>query len=95
MSGSIPLTERSNGPHGSVVGPGPLAEDAAVPAKGGSFESFVFTYNVPSETEVETVLSQAAAAVAALVKPAQKCSGQLQRPFKDPDRHLWEVAYNP
>ncbi len=73
-----------------------LAEDAAVSARGEGFEGFTLAHNVGSEREVGAVVAQAVAAGATLVKPPQKVSwGGYSAYFKDPDGHLWEVAYNP
>lgn len=73
-----------------------LAEDATVPAAGSGFEAFTLAHNVHSEAEVDAVIAQAVAAGATLVKPPQKVFwGGYSGYFKDPDGHLWEVAYNP
>ncbi len=48
------------------------------------------------KTEVDTVMAQARAAGAVIVKPAQDTfSGGCAGYFQDPDQHLWEVAWNP
>lgn len=73
-----------------------LAEDAQVSAEGHGFASFALAHNVPSEAEVDAVMTQALAAGATLVKKPQKVFwGGYSGYFKDPDGHLWEVAYNP
>ena len=73
-----------------------LAEDATVPAEGQGFESFTLAHNVHSEVEVDEVVAQAIGAGATLVKKPQKVFwGGYSGYFKDPDGHLWEVAYNP
>lgn len=73
-----------------------LAEDATVSAAGDGFEGFTLAHNVGSEREVDAVIAQAVAAGATLVKPPQKVFwGGYSGYFKDPDGHLWEVAYNP
>ena len=73
-----------------------LAEDATVPPEGNGFEGFTLSHNVTSEEEVDTVMSQALAAGATLVKAAQKVFwGGYSGYFKDPDGHLWEIAHNP
>jgi len=73
-----------------------LAEDATVPAEGNGFESFTLAHNVCSETEVDGVIEQAVSVGATLVKKPQKVFwGGYSGYFKDPDGHLWEVAYNP
>lgn len=73
-----------------------LAADAQVPAEGSGFESFALAHNVASEAEVDAVMQQAVAAGAVQVKAPQPASwGGYSGYFKDPDGHLWEVAYNP
>ena len=73
-----------------------LAADAAVSAEGHGFESFTLAHNVRSEREVDDVVNQAVQAGATLVKQPQKVSwGGYSGYFKDPDGHLFEVAYNP
>jgi len=49
---------------------------------------------VNSQNEVETLLGDAIAGDARLVKPAQNaCCGRYHDNFKDSDGHLWETAY--
>ncbi len=73
-----------------------LAEDATVPPEGNGFEGFTLSHNVTSEAEVESIMHQALAVGATLVKPAQKVFwGGYSGYFKDPDGHLWEIAHNP
>ena len=73
-----------------------LAEDATVPPEGSGFEGFTLSHNVDSEADVETIMKQALAAGATLVKAAQKVFwGGYAGYFKDPDGHLWEIAHNP
>ena len=85
-----------NGTWLGLYGREALAEDAKVPSQGSGFESFTLAHNVHSEAGVDAVIAQAAKAGATVAKPPEKvfwggCSGY----FKDPDGHLWEVAYNP
>lgn len=85
-----------NGTWLGLYGRDALAEDATVSADGGGFEGFSLAHNVASETEVDEVVAQAVAAGATLVKQPQKVFwGGYSGYFKDPDGHLWEVAYNP
>ena len=73
-----------------------LAEDATVSAEGSGFAGVTLAHNVSTESEVESVIDQAVAAGATLVKPPQKVSwGGFSGYFKDLDAHLWEVAHNP
>jgi len=85
-----------NGTWLGLYGREALAEDATVPAEGKGFAGVALAHNVVSEAEVDTVLGQAVAAGATLVKPAQMVSwGGYSGYFNDPDGHLWEVAHNP
>jgi catechol 2,3-dioxygenase-like lactoylglutathione lyase family enzyme len=73
-----------------------LAADATVSPQGSGFESFALAHNVESEVEVDQLITQAVSAGASLVKKPGKVSwGGYSGYFKDPDGHLWEVAYNP
>jgi catechol 2,3-dioxygenase-like lactoylglutathione lyase family enzyme len=73
-----------------------LAADASVPQAGSGFESFTLAHNVQSEAEVDEVINQAVEAGATLAKKPEKVFwGGYSGYFKDPDGHLWEVAYNP
>ncbi len=73
-----------------------LAADAGVAATGSGFSGITLAHNVRSEAEVDTVLNQATAAGAILIKPASRATwGGYSGYFADPDGHLWEVAYNP
>ena len=87
-------------PAGGVVlglfGRKALAEDATVADSGPGFSGVALAHNVRTEAEVEAVLTEAVAAGARLVKPAQKVFwGGYCGYFADPDGHLWEVAYIP
>ena len=73
-----------------------LAADATVSSEGSGFESFALAHNVSSEAEVDAVVVHAVEAGATLVKKPEKVFwGGYSGYFKDPDGHLWEVAYNP
>lgn len=53
-------------------------------------------HNVSSREDVDAVMAQAEAAGATIVKPAQETFwGGYAGYFADPDRHLWEVVWNP
>ncbi len=73
-----------------------LAADTGLPLQPGGPASFSLAHNVSSEAEVNDVMAQAVRAGAGIVKPAQATFwGGYAGYFKDPDGHLWEVAYNP
>ena len=85
-----------NGSWLGLYGRESLAEDASVSSEGSGFNGFALAHNVASETEVDQIIEQALSAGATLSKAAQKTSwGGYSGYFKDPDGHLWEVAYNP
>ena len=85
-----------NGTWLGLYGREALAKDAGVPVEGRGFEAFALAHNVASEAEVDALIQEAVAAGAILVKTPQKVFwGGYSGYFKDPDGHLWEVAFNP
>ncbi len=73
-----------------------LAADAGLPERQGGFAGIALAYNCRSREEVDAVLGEAAAAGAAVAKPAKDTFwGGYSGYFADPDGHLWEVAWNP
>ena len=73
-----------------------LAHDSGLPLGATSATEFSLAHNVASRDEVDAVMAQARAAGATIVKPAQDTFwGGYAGYFQDPDRHLWEVAWNP
>jgi len=73
-----------------------IAYDTGIPQGTSSSTEFMLGHNVASRAEVDAVMEQAGNAGAAIVKPAQDAFwGGYSGCFKDPDGHLWEVAWNP
>lgn len=73
-----------------------LAKDTTLAYQPTTFSGLTISYNARSEKEVDEVLEQVARLGATIVKPAQKVYwGGYSGYFKDPDGHLFEVAYNP
>ena len=73
-----------------------LAKDANVDPHGDGFRGVSLAYNTRNRAEVDSVLKDAEAAGAKLVKPAQEAFwGGYSGYFSDPDGFLWEVAWNP
>jgi uncharacterized protein len=77
-----------------------LAADAGLAADdapaGGGFGGVALAHNVRSRTEVDDVLTDAAAAGAVITVPAHETSyGGYAGYFTDPDGHVWEIAHNP
>nr|BFD68686.1 VOC family protein [Bdellovibrio sp. HAGR004] len=73
-----------------------LAKDAGVDARGSGFREFSIAHNVNTREEVAKVLAEAEKAGGRIIKPAQDVFwGGHSGYFEDPDRFLWEVAWNP
>ncbi len=73
-----------------------LAKDANVAPDGHGFAGITLAYNARSRGEVDSVLEEAKAAGANILKPAQEAFwGGYSGYFSDPDGFLWEVAWNP
>ncbi|MBI3433039.1 MAG: VOC family protein [Hydrogenophilales bacterium] len=73
-----------------------LAKDAGLPLGTPSEPAFSLGHNVSSKAEVDQVMEQARQAGAVIVKPARETFwGGYAGYFRDPDGHLWEVAWNP
>ncbi|HEY7372126.1 MAG TPA: VOC family protein [Polyangia bacterium] len=73
-----------------------LAHDAGLPQQPPSTTDFCVAHNVSSKAEVDVVLEEARQAGAVIVKePQATFYGGYAGYFQDPDRHLWEVAWNP
>ncbi len=73
-----------------------LAWDSTVPQSSPSPTEFSIGHLVSSRAEVDSVMAQARAAGATIVKPAQNTFwGGYGGYFQDPDGHLWEIAWNP
>ena len=85
-----------NGTWLGLFGHDALAEDANVSPEGSGFGAVALAHNLASEAEVDEVMEQALNAGATLAKKPQPVFwGGYSGYFKDPDGHLWEVAYNP
>jgi catechol 2,3-dioxygenase-like lactoylglutathione lyase family enzyme len=73
-----------------------LAHDAGLSVSQPSMTDCCLAHNVSSKGEVDAILAQAGAAGATIVKAAHETFwGGYAGYFVDPDRHLWEVAWNP
>jgi uncharacterized protein len=73
-----------------------ISHDSGIPLGSPSPTEFTLGHNVSSKAEVDAVMEQARSAGAVLVKPAHDTFwGGYAGYFEDPDRHLWEVVWNP
>lgn len=73
-----------------------LAKEAGIPVAKASPTGFSIGYNVNSREEVDQILELAKGAGAIVPSPAKERSwGGYTGYFQDPDKHLWEIAFNP
>lgn len=73
-----------------------LAEDAGISEEGSGFSGITLAYNAKSENEVDEVIAKVESLGAVIVKRPQKVFwGGYSSYFRDPDGHLFEVAFNP
>lgn len=73
-----------------------LAHDSGLSLGRPSATEFSLGHNVSSKQEVDAVMERARRAGAVIVKPAQDTFwGGYTGYFQDPDKHLWEIAWNP
>ena len=73
-----------------------LARDTGLPVSAAAPANMCLAHNVRERDDVDTLLTQAAAAGATLVKAAADTFyGGYAGYFQDPDGHLWEIAFNP
>jgi len=73
-----------------------LSRDTGLPVSSPSPTDLTLGHNVASRAEVDSVMAQARAAGAVIVKPAQETFwGGYAGYFQDPDQHLWEIVWNP
>lgn len=77
---------------------GELAADAGLDDAGeiARFGGITLAYNAASKDLVNMVMAQAEDAGATITKPAMDAFwGGYSGAFRDPDGHVWEVAWNP
>jgi catechol 2,3-dioxygenase-like lactoylglutathione lyase family enzyme len=73
-----------------------LAHDSGLPPGAHSATDMLLSHNVVTKAEVDALMKRAKAAGATIVKPPRTVFwGGYAGYFLDPDRHLWEVAFNP
>jgi catechol 2,3-dioxygenase-like lactoylglutathione lyase family enzyme len=73
-----------------------IAHDAGTALATASSTEFTLGHNVSTKAEVDAVMEQASAAGATILKSAHDTFwGGYAGYFADPDKHLWEVVWNP
>ena len=90
LSGGLRDTRRDSDPdlHRS--------HDSGIPGSPPSPTEFTLGHNVSSKEEVDAVMEQARNAGAVIVREAHDTFwGGYAGYFENPDRHLWEVVWNP
>ena len=79
-----------------LFGRADLAKDARVADSAPGFSGVTIAHNLGSEREVDDAYAHALSSGAKPVKnPESVFWGGYSGYFRDPDGHLWEVAYNP
>ena len=70
-----------------------LAAEAGLSPEGSGFRGYIFSYTLEQPSEVASVLDDAAAAGAEILKPAKKALfGSFSGAFRAPDGAVWKVA---
>ena len=73
-----------------------LAAETGLKSAPSDIISFSLAHNVATAEAVDQIMQQAQQAGGTIVKPADKTFyGGYAGYFKDPDGHLWEIAWNP
>jgi hypothetical protein len=73
-----------------------LSHDSGLAVGKPGATDFCLAHNVSSRAEVDAVMAEARDAGATIVKAAEDTFyGGYAGYFHDPDKHLWEVAWNP
>jgi len=73
-----------------------ISRDSGISSGLPSQTEFTLGHNVSSKEEVDAVMEQAGKAGAIIVKQAHDTFwGGYAGYFEDPDRHLWEIVWNP
>jgi len=73
-----------------------LADDAGIADDGSTFGGIVLAHNVRERDEVDRVVAEAEAAGGTVTRtPRETFYGGYAGCVRDPDGHVWEIAWNP
>lgn len=73
-----------------------IANDAGIPRNPVSSGDFTLGHHVGSREEVDTVMEQSGQAGTMILREARETFwGGYSGYFHDPDRHVWEIVWNP
>src|SRR6476659_9582697 len=71
-------------------------DSGAADTGAGGFDGVVLAHNRRSRDEVDALMASAATAGAEITQPARETFyGGYAGCFRDPDGHVWEIAWNP
>jgi uncharacterized protein len=94
--GAVAFFELQSGLKLAVWPRSSIARDTGLERSPSSPTDFTLGHNVGSRQEVDAVMAQAKKAGALIVKQAHDTFwGGYAGYFQDPDKHLWEIAWNP
>ncbi|WBF43364.1 VOC family protein [Serratia rubidaea] len=94
--GAVAFFELAGGVKLALWAQDDLAHDTGLAKTPISSTAFAIGHNVASRAEVDAIMTAAQRAGAGIVKSAQGTFyGGYAGYFRDPDGHLWEVAWNP
>lgn len=94
--GSVAFFDLQNGLKLAIWPRESIVHDTGLSHNKPNSTEFTLGHNVSSKAEVDEVMKQAKHAGATIVKPAEDTFwGGYAGYFKDPDNHLWEIAWNP
>ena len=73
-----------------------IAHDTGLTLSPACATEMTIGHNVASKTAVDSIMATAEIAGATIVKPAHETFwGGYAAYFQDPDKHIWEIVYNP
>lgn len=94
--GAVAFFELAGGLRLAIWGQADLAHDTGLPMLPPSPTAFSIGHNVHRRDDVDAIMAAADAAGAEIVRaPADTFYGGYAGYFRDPDGHLWEIAWNP
>jgi uncharacterized protein len=94
--GAVAFFDLQNGVRLALWPRASISHDTGIPESPPSPTDFTLGHNVSTKDEVDSVMTQASSAGAAIIKPAEDTFwGGYAGYFLDPDGHIWEVVWNP
>lgn len=94
--GAVAFFELSGGLKLALWAQADISHDTGLTMQPISPTAFTIGHNVMRQEEVDQIMASAERAGAEIVKPAQDTFyGGYAGYFRDPDGHLWEIAWNP